>query len=138
LHHFVGPIGTTSPPATSRYRARPTLAYTERALDDGRVVIALHGDLDLATAGSIKSRLLQLVQSPTPELVIDLGDLEFLDSVGISVLVTAWREADLRGLPFALASVPEQARRVLDITGTGALFRVVELAPPRHAPTPGS
>ena len=138
MHRFVGPISTAPPPATSRYRAQPTLAYTERALADGRVVIALHGDLDLATAGSIKSRLLQLVQSPTPELVIDLSDVEFLDSVGISVLVTAWREADLRNLPFALASVPEQARRVLDITGTGALFRVVELEPPRRAPTPGT
>jgi anti-sigma B factor antagonist len=116
--------------SSAKYRARPDLACTEHARDDGTVVVALRGDFDLATAGTIKSRLTALVRSATPRIVVDLHDVTFLDSVGIAVLVHAWRESDIAGLSFGLAAVPEQARNVLDITGTAALFRIVHLDEP--------
>jgi anti-anti-sigma factor len=127
MPRIVGPVDRSQ--GTAKYRARPGLACTERTLADGSAVIELHGDFDLATAATIKSRLMTLVHTSTHPVVVDMSRLTFLDSVGIAVLVHAWREADMRGVPFGLAAVPAQAQCVLDITRTAALFRIVELDP---------
>ena len=55
---------------------------------DGRVVVVIRGELDLATApdleAAIKSRL-----DDGQDVVVDLRELEFMDSTGLRVLVAA-------------------------------------------------
>ena len=55
---------------------------------DGRVVVVIRGELDLATApdleAAIKSRL-----DDGQDVVVDLRELDFMDSTGLRVLVAA-------------------------------------------------
>ena len=55
---------------------------------DGRAVVVIRGELDLATApdleAAIKSRL-----DDGQDVVVDLRELEFMDSTGLRVLVAA-------------------------------------------------
>ena len=53
--------------------------------DGSTVTVALAGELDLATAESLRNRLLQVASSdPAPEhVVLDMSALEFLDASGI-------------------------------------------------------
>ena len=49
-------------------------------------------------------------------VVVDLTDLSFIDSVGLSVLVSAHQRGEADGIPLEIHSVPPACRRVFEIT----------------------
>src|SRR5580698_8907957 len=62
---------------------------------DSRVVVALSGELDLATAPMLRASLDSPLLHGTADVEIDMAELTYLDSAGMSVLVQHWR--DLNG-----------------------------------------
>jgi len=91
---------------------------------DGRARVELTGELDLAAAPEFERELERLFdQSPTG-LTLDLAALSFVDSSGLGALCRAQELAEQRGVDLQLVSVPEHARRVLEITGLSELFRL--------------
>jgi anti-anti-sigma factor len=93
--------------------------------DSDGTVVAVSGDLDLNSAPALTRRLRELLSSQPTSLTLDLGGVTFMDSSGLSALVAALHEADVRGVRFALAAVPEQADRVLRLTDTTGLFHIL-------------
>lgn len=51
--------------------------------------VALHGELDLATAPDLEAVLGPLIQQGPLELVLDCSELSFIDSSGIAALISA-------------------------------------------------
>ncbi len=85
--------------------------------EGARVVVALHGELDLATAPELDD---VLTQHAGAELVVDLEDLTFLDSSGLAVLLRATARRTL-----ALRRPNQLVLRVLETTGVADRFEVV-------------
>lgn len=84
--------------------------------DDGRRLrVCLRGELDLSNACTAELQLEEAFNSKRPVL-IDLSKLEFLDSTGIALLVTALGRPDARRIKF-LPSETAGVRRVLSLTG---------------------
>jgi anti-anti-sigma factor len=52
---------------------------------DGKVVVALHGELDMADAASVPAALATVAASQ-PEIIVDLSRLKFIDSNGAAAL----------------------------------------------------
>ena len=50
---------------------------------DGRVEFHLFGEIDLANADAVQARVLELAQLSPGDVILDLGELEFLGSVGL-------------------------------------------------------
>jgi anti-sigma B factor antagonist len=109
----------------SRLSHAEPLRLAERQVGE-TVVVAVRGDLDDRAAPLLRGHALRVLARPIGALALDLGGVSFLDSSGLSALIAIWREADARRVEFALAAVPDQARRVMTITETSALFRIVE------------
>jgi anti-sigma B factor antagonist len=90
---------------------------TVRITDEGgRRVIALFGELDLATCNTAKTELLDALDANDGQVVLDMRELEFIDSTGIALLVAALR----RSTPDQLRVVASKAAavaRVLNLTG---------------------
>jgi anti-sigma B factor antagonist len=80
-----------------------------------QAVLAVHGDLDLATAPQFSRVASTACDMPVSALTVELSRVTFLDSSGIQALVTARNAACERGLEFRLESVPRQARKVLEL-----------------------
>ncbi len=99
------------------------LGYDVAESPDG-VVLALRGELDLATAPELQRRLLELIARPVPALTVDLARLTFLDSSGLGVLYRARQAADGQGTSFRLHAVPDHVMRVLDVTAMAPLFEL--------------
>jgi anti-sigma B factor antagonist len=93
---------------------------------DGRkAVVRLAGELDLQVADDVGAAVDELLDAGCPEVVVDLRDLRFLDSSGVHMLIEAKRSAERRRRALALIRGPRSVHRVLQITGTEALFAFV-------------
>ena len=94
---------------------------------DGRAVVVIRGELDLATApdleAAIKSRL-----DDGQDVVVDLRELEFMDSTGLRVLVAA--HGRVEGTEQRLLLVrprPGAAiERILAIAGVESVLDVID------------
>ena len=85
---------------------------------EGRAtVIAVGGELDLASAPALEAELEAAAQSDAELLVLDLRELEFMDSTGLSVIVKAHQRLSEEGRALSLVRGPQQVQRLLDLTG---------------------
>ena len=87
------------------------------------ILIAPVGRIDGATAPELEQALKTLLATNHFRLVIDMGNVTFLSSAGLRVLVSTWKatrrfnRGDLR-----LANVPERINSVFELTGLHAHF----------------
>lgn len=83
---------------------------------DGRVVITVSGDLDMACA----DRLTTLVGEQVPDdarAIVDLSGLTFLDSGGLGALMTMWKRLRRNGGDMVIAGASYKTAPALWLTG---------------------
>ena len=79
------------------------------------VVLTLHGDLDLKSAEQVGARLDALRAAGEPAL-LDLDELDFMDSSGLRMVLRAAEASDAEGWRFSLTSGPGQVQRLFEST----------------------
>ena len=92
--------------------------------DGGNTLLTLHGVLDVATSGALRTTLYELVRESAEDVVIDLRSLEYLDSTGLGVLVGAQKRALERDNQIRLVVAEGRIERLLRITGLTSAFAV--------------
>jgi anti-anti-sigma factor len=103
---------------------RPTLRVTTTSTGS-TTVVHLAGDLDLATAGHVRGRLRDVLDSGSVRrLVLDCAGLEFLDVTGLNVIVDAQQVLAADRGTLALRSPRPMVLRMLKLL---ALDEVVEV-----------
>ena len=98
-------------------------AIIRSRLESNVTVIAVSGELDLASADQLDRAIRDAERSTTGWIVIDLEALRFMDSTGLGVLLQARRRARENSdrLRF-IRSRHEQVTRLLSLTDTTELF----------------
>ncbi|GLZ40180.1 STAS domain-containing protein [Actinokineospora sp. NBRC 105648] len=102
-------------------------SHTVTATAPGHTVVAVTGELDTHTAGRFKLALLDLVEDGA-RLVVDLSDLDFIDSSGLSVFIAVHKRSVPRGAEVVLDRVPPFLSRILTITGLDQVIPVLRVA----------
>lgn len=117
-------------PIWSEQRSGVTHSPTERGSPRGegtapsRCTVRLQGAIDLATAGAVREELRAAAETAT-EIRVDLRAVDFLDSVGLSVLVNAHsRAAQQRELLEVV--VPPHLRQLFELTGLDRVLTLVD------------
>jgi anti-anti-sigma factor len=82
----------------------------------GASILRCSGEVDMTSAASLRSAITALLASRPPALVIDLVDVAFFGSAGISALIAAQDQADRAGVPLAVAASGRPVLRPLEIT----------------------
>ncbi|MFF5208556.1 STAS domain-containing protein [Streptosporangium sp. NPDC000396] len=96
----------------------------------GHTVMAIVGEIDLYTAPGLQSEFARLLQeSPATHVVIDLSGVEFCDSTGMNVLLSALKRLRERGGTLELAAPRPAVRKILQVTGLDSVFTVHESLP---------
>ncbi|MFE5396180.1 STAS domain-containing protein [Streptomyces sp. NPDC056568] len=97
------------------------LTVTPHATPSGTFVLEVSGELDHHTA-----QLLTQAVSDAPfddsGVVIDLSELTYCDSTGITVLISAYQRAQATGSPLSLAGVNPDQMRVFTVVGLDQVF----------------
>lgn len=91
--------------------------------NNGAVVVALAGELDLYNAHVVRDALLEACAESPERLVVDLSAVKFIDSTALGVLIEArTRMANRRA--FLLAAPGLETKRALEISGLDRHFSV--------------
>ena len=89
-------------------------------------VVAVSGELDLRTSPELEKRLTRAFDAGAELVILDLRRIEFMDSTGLRVVLSAHRRAHETGRRFALVRGADQVERVLTLTGVRDLLTVVD------------
>jgi anti-anti-sigma factor len=87
-------------------------------------VVTVVGDLDLHSAPELRDRLASLADTGAKHVVVDLSECEFLDSMGLGVLLGAKKRMARDGRELHLVVTSPDVRRIFEIT---MLDRVLDL-----------
>ena len=108
---------------------QPDFRLSQKALDDGSVVIAVRGDLDLATAPQLRSLIGEQMGLGCRHVVVDFASADFIDSSGMGVLLWAARRLRSAGGDLVAVNVAGAVDR------TFALAHIGDVIPVSHPGT---
>ncbi|MEA2180587.1 MAG: anti-sigma factor antagonist [Solirubrobacteraceae bacterium] len=86
-------------------------------------LLELHGELDLGTAQQLRETLIEVIGEGT-RVVVDLELVDFIDSVGLGVLVGGLKRARTRNGELVLVCTSRAALKPLEITGLDRVFTI--------------
>ena len=115
------------------------MQFTLEPAGDETTVVRPHGRLNMVTAASLKEVVTTAIETGTPQIVVDLIDVDFMDSSGLGALVSGLKSARQAGGDLRIAGASEQVRMVLTLTNLDrvlAMHGTVEealAAPPTEA-----
>jgi anti-sigma B factor antagonist len=91
---------------------------------DGRVaIVTVQGEIDFTTAGTLRECLDRVISEEPERLIIDLGQVAFLDCSAVHAFV--WARHTLAGPGrVSLRSPGHEARRVFEVTGLNSLCAI--------------
>jgi anti-anti-sigma factor len=92
----------------------------------GAPALAIHGEVDVATAPTLTARLEETILDSEGAVVLDLSDVGFLDSSGIAALLRARGVLGRADRSLILVCPAGPVRRVLALTGIEELFVLTE------------
>ncbi len=105
--------------------SQDTLSIDVTSANDGAIqLFALSGTLDIATSPTLRAALMEAADRDEHEIVVDLSQLEFLDSTGLGALIGAHKRAAEHHGSIRLVAQEGQILRLLRITGLLDVFSV--------------
>jgi anti-sigma B factor antagonist len=100
-----------------------SLSITTSALASGTVEILPAGEIDVENAFEIREAVAaQLTEAPPGRIELNMRDVTFIDSVGISALVAAFQLASVSDVKLVVTHPSRFAHRQLWVTGLLGLF----------------
>jgi anti-anti-sigma factor len=87
-------------------------------------IVVPRGELDIASAPALQAQLECVWQSGAEQVIVDLREVEFMDSTGLAVIISAHRHAQEAGRAFGVVDGGEQVHKLLSLTGALATLNV--------------
>ena len=82
------------------------------------------GRLNMVAAPALKNLVEETVASGQTRIVVDLGEVTFIDSSGLGALISGLKATRQAGGDLRIADVPEQVMTVLRLTNLDRVLRV--------------
>jgi anti-anti-sigma factor len=89
----------------------------DSACEDETGRLTLSGELDLATVPRVQEAVDELLAQGVRQLVVDLGDLGFVDSSGLRLFIVLDRRAATEGWTLGLIRPRNAAMGVFEVSG---------------------
>ena len=103
------------------------LSLTTREAD-GKTVVAVAGEIDVYTAPKLRDKITELVAAGSYDIVVDMQQVEFLDSTGLGVLVGGLKKVRAHDGSLRLVCNQDRLLKIFRITGLAKVFVIHETA----------
>lgn len=88
------------------------------------VVVAPVGEVDLSRSPRLRSVLREAQASRPKRVVIDLSEVEYMDSSGVATLVEAFQVARRNGSKMVLCGLMDRVRSIFEIARLDTIFTI--------------
>lgn len=95
------------------------------AVRGGWAVVAVRGELDLATGPQLRQEIASLVADGHRQIAVDLTALDFIDSIGLGLLVAAMKRVRSVDGTMFVAADDDRIRRPFELTGLDVALNLV-------------
>jgi anti-anti-sigma factor len=87
---------------------------------DGRVSVAIEGELDAASAPELEALLVEVTEADDGRsTTLDLAGCTFIDSTGLRVIIEAGQLLDQRRWPLRIVNLQDQPKDLFELTMVG-------------------
>ena len=94
--------------------------YTE----DGVDILHLGGEIDMHFAPTLRAILRAKHNSKCPALLLDMSQVEFIDSVGLAAILEYLRDATEANARFCIGGISESLRTIFEVVGLGRVMPI--------------
>lgn len=91
---------------------------------EGWTVVTASGEIDVATAPELRDRLTDLIEAGTTRVVVDMEEVDFIDSTGLGVLVGGLKRVRAHEGSLRLVCTQERILKIFRITGLTKVFPI--------------
>jgi anti-anti-sigma factor len=105
---------------------QPARFGVDSEVSDGTPTVRMAGELDIAALPSAEHALETAIANGTPQLVVDLRELTFIDSSGLRLFILLADRARDEGWELRLLAPPQPASNVFRLTGADHNLPFVE------------
>jgi anti-sigma B factor antagonist len=103
------------------------LSLSTRSEGD-RTVVVVGGEIDVYTAPKLREQLIDLVSAGNYHIVVDMENVEFLDSTGLGVLVGGLKKVRAHDGSLQLICTQDRLLKIFRITGLAKVFVIHDSA----------
>jgi anti-sigma B factor antagonist len=101
--------------------------YMVEKIVDGLMVVGVRGRITLGPeTEALRVKMRQLIESGQRHIILDLGEVTYIDSVGLSTLVASYTSARRAGGDLKLLHLPRGVHQLLQITRLSTVFEIYE------------
>ena len=93
-------------------------------VEGDRTVVEVGGEIDVYTAPKLREQLVDLVTDGTYHIVVDMENVDFLDSTGLGVLVGGLKRVRSHDGSLRLVCTQERILKIFRITGLTKVFPI--------------
>lgn len=94
---------------------------------EGRaIVLELGGEIDMKCSARIKDKFKEIYRDKPPVIVVDMTEVEFMDSSGLATLVGVLKWCRLNGSELRLAGLTKTVRNIFDICRLESIFQIYD------------
>ncbi len=101
------------------------MLHVERSAAGDESRLTLRGKITLIDSPELRTLMLETIEESGAGVVVDLGEVAFLDSSGVAVLVECWKRAQDLGRSFVLMDPSLAVMRVLELSQLDRIFHII-------------
>ena len=99
--------------------------YIVEMLMSGIIVLGMRGRITLGReTETFRSKIRELIDAGHRRLILDLGEVTYIDSVGLSTLIAGWTSMRKQGGDLKLVRLPQGVHQLLQITRLATVFEI--------------
>ncbi|HVV37149.1 MAG TPA: STAS domain-containing protein [Acidimicrobiales bacterium] len=87
------------------------------ATEGGQTVVGVSGEVDAASADTLRNAIFEVIDGDDPRVTVDMGEVSFMDSSGLRVLIAGYKAAEQAGGALTVRNPSDVVQRLLEITG---------------------
>ena len=100
------------------------LTMTSRTPSETTCILDIAGEVDVYTSPQLKHDLVEMAERGIKQVVINLSQVEYLDSTGLGVLIGGLKRMREAGGNLSLVGPGMRIQRIFEITGLNKIFEI--------------